>query len=101
LLLRERKGIGDARDEEEEREDGVVMREAVPCGMAHRFGDGCRYVARKEMADVDDERCEAHDEEHVEASQGVERQQALGEFGFIHKVRVIRLNLILRFLASA
>ena len=93
-LFREREGERDAGDEEEQREDGVVVEESVPVGVAHLSGHPGRKIPGPEFAQAHDEPCKAHDEEHVETPEGVERKKPLrsGRFGrlrFIHRYRVL------------
>lgn len=72
--LRRREREARARDEEEEREDQVLEREPGPGDVAELPGE--RAVRRAESrAEGDYERPAAHDEEHVEAAQGVKRQE--------------------------
>ena len=68
---------GNARDEEEQWEDRVVVEESVPFGVAHLRDEPVGEAARPETAERNDEGGEAHDEEHVEAPERVERQQPL------------------------
>ena len=72
--LRRREREARARDEEEEREDQVLEREPGPGDVAELPRK--RAVWRTERRTYGNhERSAAHDEEHVEAAQGVKRQQ--------------------------
>ena len=77
----------DAGDEEEEGEDKVHEMESVPVDMDHVFSDGLHERGfGEECRKGDDEAFASHDEEHVAASEGVERQEALGSSVFLHGV---------------
>ena len=91
-LFGEREGERDARDEEEQREDGVVVEESVPVGVTHLGGHPVGKFSGTELAQGCYQSCESHDEEHVEAPQGVERKKPLrsGRLGRLrfHRYRV-------------
>lgn len=74
-LLGQRVGEADTRNEEEQREDGVVLSQSVPFHVAHVSDYGVGKLAGPDSADCRYQRCHAHDEQHVEAPEGVERHQ--------------------------
>ena len=75
-LFLQREGEGDARDEEEQREDGVVVAESVPLDMLHLLGQGLGQAARKPLCQCNEQACAAHDEQHVEAAKGIDGGKA-------------------------
>lgn len=95
-LFGQREGKRNARDEEEQRENGVVVEESVPRGVPHLGRHPVGETPGPEFAQGDDEPCEAHDEEHVKTPQGVEREKPLrgGRFGRLrfHRCRIPALS---------
>ena len=85
LLLLERKGEGDAGDEEEQREDGVVVNQSVPRHMLHVSGYRLPHGrVGEEGGDGCEQRSAAGDEEHVEASQRIQRLEPLACLFLLH-----------------
>ena len=99
LLRREGERPGDAHQEEEERQDGVVLREALPPYMTHLRCEPALGAA-KHLAESQDHRRATGDEEHVEAPQRVERRQSFSLrnfFGFRFLVHYYFLHEISHF----
>jgi hypothetical protein len=78
LLAGKREWESDACNEQEQGKDGVVMHNPGPVGVAHL---GCQTIGkaavRKVGTDGGDQAGEAHDEAHVETSEGVYRIKSL------------------------
>jgi hypothetical protein len=79
LLFTQRKWERNARNEEEERENGVVVSKAIPLDVVHLGGEPRSPLRRGEEAtDGHNKTRTTDDEEHIEAPQRIERQQSLG-----------------------
>ncbi len=73
LLFGQREREGDAGNEKEEREDGVVLTQTVPFHMGHLGGDPFSEAAlRQQRAQGNDPRGKAHDTKHIGAAQGIQ-----------------------------
>ena len=86
-LLGVGEGEGDAGDIEEQREDGIMMAEAVPRGMVHLLAEPAVRAAREQGAEGHDHGGEAHDEHHVESPQRIQRKKSLIRVHFVQFLR--------------
>ena len=71
-----REGERNARDEKEQREYRVHKREPVPPGVLHMPEQRSLCPARDGLAERLDEGRHAHNDQHVEAPQGIQRKKS-------------------------
>ncbi len=89
-LFLQREGEGDARNEQEEREDGVVMRQPVPRHMLHLPGyELPRGGVGEKGCNGHEQRGATRDEKHVEAPQGIQRLQSVVLLFCRHRISVL------------
>ena len=74
-LGQERERDGDARDEHEQGEDEVVEMEARPLDVVELDGPDAGPAPVRHLGQGPEEGVAADDPEHVEAAQGVEREE--------------------------
>ena len=66
-----------AREEQEQRKDGVVVAQSVPRHVPHRASHGVGDLPGPQGAEGRDHRRKSHDKKHVEPAQRVERHQTI------------------------
>ena len=81
LVLPERERQHRAHQEQEEREDQVVEPEPLPLDVLELLGERRCALGAPPLAEGARELVAADDPEHVEAAEGVDREQALGAGG--------------------
>ena len=86
-LLGQREGERDARNEQEERENGVVVHKAVPLHVLHLLRQALGERAGEPLGKRSQQARAAHDEEHVKTSERIQRLQPLVREFYFHIIR--------------